>query len=279
MSKKLTALISVIITTKNEEATIKKLILSIRKQSYKNYEIILVDNNSLDETSTIARKMGIRVYNYGPERSAQRNYGSKLSKGKHFLFLDADMELTKNVISECIKSVRNDPKIGAVVILEESKAESFWEKVKAFERSFYNLREDKITYAARFFPKKVFKQIQGYDETLTGPEDWDLTDDIVHMGYKIGIVKSPIYHHEKISSVFTLARKKFYYGLRSYKYLSKQRLPIISPKTVYFLRPVFYKNWKKIVKHPVLSLGLFIMLFIEQIGGGLGYMLGRIKKL
>lgn len=271
-------LVSIIITTKNEEAVIARLIASIKKQTYLHKEVILVDNSSTDKTLDIAQKMGVKVYSLGPERSAQRNFGAKHSKGSFLLFLDADMELSKDVINECVE-LSKDSNIGGVAIPEKSKAVSFWEKVKAFERSFYNEKGDPIIDAARFFTKWVFQKAGGYDETITGPEDWDLPETIREKGYEIARIRACIYHRERVSSPINLAKKKFYYAQRAYRYLTKHNIPILGPKTIYFLRPVFYKNTKKIITHPILSIGMVIMLSAELLGGGLGYLLGRIRKL
>ena len=270
---------SVIITTKNEESVVARLIESIKNQTYKYKEIILVDNKSWDKTAGIAKKMGAKVYIFGPERSAQRNFGAKKARGKYLLFLDADMELTPDVLKDCVETCHKDKKIGSVVIPEISIAHTFWEKVKAFERSFYNESGDEVTDAARFFKKEAFQKVGGYDETITGPEDWDFSESIKKSGYIIGRVNSLIFHYERIKSPFDLAGKKFYYALKAHRYLNKQKISILSPKTIYFLRPVFLRHFDKILAHPILSAAMFIMLTIELFGGTLGYLAGRIKKL
>lgn len=272
-------LVSVIITTKNEEKVIARLIQSINKQSYKNFEIILVDNNSTDRTVDIAKKMGIKVYSFGPERSAQRNFGAKKARGEYLLFLDADMELTNKVLEECIEAFKKGENLGGIAIPEKSKASNFWGRVKGFERSIYNEKGDPVTDAARFFPKKVFTAAGGYDEEITGPEDWDLPEVIKNLGFKIIRINAPIYHYERISHPFDLAKKKFYYAKSAYKYLEKHNINPISAKTIYFLRPIFYKNWKKILLNPKLSMAMFLMLSAELIGGGLGYFYGKVKKI
>ena len=271
--------VSVIVTTKNEEKVIGRLLQSIKKQTYRNFEIILVDNNSADKTAEIARKMGVTAINWGPERSAQRNFGAKKAKGKYLLFLDADMELSKDVIKECVGSCLKNGLISVLEIPEESIANNFWEKVKAYERSFYNEKGDSITDAGRFFKKSVFIKVGGYDESITGPEDWDLPETIREKGYKVARINSCIYHHERVSSPITLAKKKFYYALRAYRYLEKHNIPAVGPKTIYFLRPVFIKNWRKLLLHPILTLAMIIMLSAELVGGGLGYLLGRIRNI
>lgn len=272
-------LVSVIITTKNEEKAIGRLIASIKKQTYKKKEIIVIDNYSTDKTLDVAKKMDVKVYSFGPERSAQRNFGANAAKGQFFLFVDADMELSPSVLKQCIDFCRKDPKVGAVVIPEKSVGKNFWEKVKAFERSFYNMEGDSTIDAARFFSREAFEKAGGYDEQITGPEDWDLPDSVRKLGLKIERIKSVIYHHEEINLPLDLVRKKFYYALKSHRYLSKQKISVFSPKTIYFLRPVFYKHFDKILSHPVLSLGMIIMLFLELCGGGLGYLVGRLRRL
>lgn len=270
-------LVSVIITSKNEGDVIGNLLGSITKQTYKNIETILVDNYSTDNTLKIAKKFGIKSYAFGPERSAQRNFGAKKAKGEYLFFLDADMELSPKVIEDCVRVVTLN-NVSAVVISEESIADDFWGKVKAYERSFYNETGDLITDAARFFKRDVFFEVGGYDETITGPEDWDLAETVRKRGYKIGRSKERVYHYEQEISLQGLFKKKFYYGLSAHKYLKKQKIGVFSQKTIYFLRPVFYKNWKKLLKHPFYSLLLFFMLFVELIAGSLGFLAGKIRK-
>lgn len=187
------------------------------------------------------------------------------------------MVLTAGVIENCILGVERGD-FGGMVIPEQSIAINFWGKVKAFERSFYNEKGDPITDAARFFPRQVFFKVGGYDDTITGPEDWDLPDRIREVGYEIGRSSEKIYHNELEISPIVLFKKKFYYGINAYRYLSKRSIPVISPKTIYFLRPLFYKNWVKLLRHPILSMAMVYMLSIELMGGGLGYLVGRFNN-
>ena len=80
-------LVSVIVTTRNEERNIGNCLQSIRLQTYKPVEIIVVDNNSTDKTQEIARSFTDVVVNKGPERSAQRNHGiCGLAKGIFLIY-------------------------------------------------------------------------------------------------------------------------------------------------------------------------------------------------
>lgn len=269
-------LVSVIITTKNSSSTLEKLLKSIKNQSYKNIEIIGVDNNSADNTIEIFKIYTKKVFTKGPERSAQRNFGVKKSKGKYILILDSDMKLSENVIKECVLAFEKFPDTGTVVIPEKSFGDNFWAKVKAFERK---LNEgEKYFEAGRFFAKKIFNEFGGYSENLTGPEDWYLPEKIVQK-YKLRRINSYIYHYEGSPTPWKLAKRKFYYGKSVHQYLKQSGERTISKKTVYFLRPAFYKNWKQLMSHPVLTIGLIIMLSFELVGGGLGYLIGLFKEI
>lgn len=272
------AKVSIIVPTKNEEKNIERLLRSIKEQTYKNIETIVIDNNSSDNTQKLAKKYTKNIFNKGPERSAQRNFGAKKATGKYLLFLDADMELGKNVVTECVELINSNKKIGTVTIPEIPVAYNFWEQVKKHEREFYNLAGDESVESARFFPKNLFQKVGGYDTNITGPEDWDLPERIIDLGYQNARIKSKIKHFEKIPNLFSLLKKKYYYGLKSHVYLEKNNISVVSAKTIYFLRPVFYKNWQKLFSKPLLSLAMLFMLFCEQFAGGLGYLKGKIFK-
>jgi glycosyltransferase involved in cell wall biosynthesis len=271
--------ISVIVPTKNEAKNIERCLKSITGQTFTQYECIVVDNNSSDATVALAKKYTDLVFTAGPERSSQRNFGAKHAQGKFVLFIDADMELQPDVLEACLFTAGKTTNIGGIIIPEIPIGYNFFEKVKAFERSLYNKYGDETTDAARFFPKKIFIEVGGYDVTITGPEDWDLPETIKKKGYEITRVKAQIMHYERIPSVIDLFRKKFYYAKKAHRYLAKQQIPAVSSKTIYFLRPIFYKSWKEYIAHPVLFLGMLFMLSGELVAGGTGFLLGKMKQL
>lgn len=269
-------LVSIIITTKNSARTLEALLKSIKTQTYKNIETIIVDSvYSTDNTSEIAGKYTNKVFSKGPERSAQRNFGASKSQGKYLLFLDSDMVLTKDIVKSLVKKIEEDGNLGGLVIPEQSFGTGFWVKAKALERK---INEGQSYFeAARFFPRKIFLEVGGYDETLTGPEDWELPERITKK-YSLGRIKNYILHNEGKHTLLSLARRKYYYGLSAHKYLQKHHKSPINPRTVYFLRKAFYFNWQEMFKNPILYFGMWLMLLTETVGGGLGYLVGRLKN-
>lgn len=268
-------LVSVIITTRNSAQTLEALLISVKNQTYRYIETILVDNSSTDNTKQIAYQYTKRVYNKGPERSVQRNFGVSKSNGKYVFILDSDMELGKNVIKNCVKKMYENQDLGALIVPEKSFGVGFWAKCKAFEREFYV--GDNDIEAARFFKKTIFLKFKGYDLSLTGPEDWDLPLRMRKAGVKIGRIKDYILHNERKFSIINSAKKKFYYASHAASYLKRHPEMITTQGNLLF-RAVFFRKWKKLLSNPTLALGMFFMRFIEMTAAMLGFSSSLIFK-
>lgn len=250
---------------------------SVKQQTYKNIEVIIVDNNSSDKTKEIAKYYGVTVYDKGPERSAQRNFGAKKAKGEYLLFLDADMILTLQVVEQCIKILEKDG-FQALVIPEKSIGTGFWTKCKALERSFYE-GVDWIE-AARFFDKKAFRDLGGYDEKLTGPEDFDLPQRLkLRFGIdSIGRVSSYIHHNEGILSLKKTLRKKFYYGKKMALYMKKKenKSAVVKQGNIFRRFGLFFAKPAVLFHDPVVGLGMLYMKTLEMVALALGALSSKI---
>ncbi|MEM2126856.1 MAG: glycosyltransferase family 2 protein, partial [Candidatus Bathyarchaeia archaeon] len=108
-------LVSVVIPTFNSEKTIEDCLKSIKNQTYRNIEIIIVDNYSQDKTIKIAKKYDVLIFSKKLGRSAARNFGAKKTMGDFLLFLDSDMVLTPKVIQECVEKIIKN-KVDAIEI-------------------------------------------------------------------------------------------------------------------------------------------------------------------
>lgn len=101
--------ISVIIPAYNEENYIGKCLESIFNQTIKAYEVIVVDNNSIDKTADVARKYGARVVKEGKQgASYARNRGFNEAKGDIILRTDADTIVPNNWIEKIEKGFDDD---------------------------------------------------------------------------------------------------------------------------------------------------------------------------
>ncbi len=259
-------IVSIIIPALNEEKNIERILKSIQNQSYKNIEAIVVDDGSSDRTAKIAQQYTNHVYERKhAERSVQRNFGAKKAKGKYLIFLDADMELSKNVVKQCIELSKNNVK--ALVIPEKTTGEGFFARIKKFEREMY--MGDLNVEVARFFEKKVFEEVGGYDPKLTGPEDYDLPYR-VSKKYPLGRISAYIYHHEANVPLTKLLRKKYYYA-RHGAYYAQKHPELVLRQGVLIFRMAYLRNWKKLVAHPLLTISFFVVRLLETIAAFLGY--------
>jgi glycosyltransferase involved in cell wall biosynthesis len=100
-------LISIIMATFNRACTIERAIDSVINQSYKNIELIIIDDGSTDNTSVVLNKYNnerIRIYlhDYNKGVTAAKNTGLKLIKGEWFTTFDSDDEMVPDAIETMI---------------------------------------------------------------------------------------------------------------------------------------------------------------------------------
>lgn len=256
--------VSVVIPTKNSETTLQRCLVSIRKQTYPNTEIIIVDSYSRDGTEKIAENCGVRIVESGAKRSEARNLGVNIARGEFVFFIDSDMELDSHVIEECVGKIKEG--YDAIIIPEISVGEGFWAKCRALEKLCYV--GDDLIEGTRFFKKSVFKALGGYDPQLEAGEDWDLSNRVRKASYRIARVKRFVMHHEGRLSLRDSVKKKQYYAKTIDRYIQKH--PDLAKKQFRLLRPAFIKNWRKMVADPIHTVGLFGMKICEFVVGRLG---------
>lgn len=256
-------LVSVVIPTKNSESTIDDCLRSIQGQTYTSIETIIVDNYSKDKTKEVAQKYG-KVLFKGPERSSQRNSGAKFARGDYLLFIDSDMQLTPSVVDECVRCALEG--CDAIIIPEITVGEGLWARVRALERSVYV--GDALFECSRFFKKEVFEKLKGYDEGLTGPEDFDLQSNVEEAGYRVGRIASPVLHHEENLRLFPHLRKRLYYSKSLKRYEKKH--PDKAKRQLGLQRVSKYRTL--IMEKPDLGV---LVLFLK----GTEYLISRTIKL
>lgn len=254
-------LVSVIVTTRNNADTLTACLRSIMRQSYEHIELIVVDNHSTDQTLEIAKRFTSAVFTKGPERSSQRNYAVNVSNGKYILIIDSDMELSSSVVNECVANANDSTK--ALIIPEESFGVGFWAQCKKFERSFYN-GVDWIE-APRFFDTQLYKAVGGYDESMSGGEDWDLHSRIKRRT-DVGRVTSFIHHNEGHLTLSEIIRSRRYYAKGFTNYLSKPTVKAnerSGAKQALGVYKLLLSKPSRLTKQPIIGVGTLFMKTIE----------------
>lgn len=271
--------VSIIIPTKNSSEFLENTLKSIRDQSYKNIETIIVDGKSTDGTLPLAKKYKANVFQLMPkvkkgtfDAPFRRNYGVKKSQGQLVYYVDADMVLPKNLIHEAVELCS---KYDALIIPEDSYGVGVWASAKNLERRCY--WGDDLIESPRFFKKNVWNKVGGLDQKLAGGrDDGDLYEKLKEGGYKVGRTKNIVKHNEGKLTVKKLFKKKYMYGKDVLKYVSKR--PVVGVASYSPLRVSFIKNWKLFAKRPKDSFFFVIMKSVETVGGAAGVLSYLINK-
>jgi glycosyltransferase involved in cell wall biosynthesis len=282
----LNSLVSVIIATRNEERNIKNCIKSILSQTEKNIEVIIVDNNSTDQTREIAKKYTDKVFNLRDEisskkvknfRGAQVNWGVEKSNGDIIFFPDADMTFDAQLLSEC----KNKLQIyDALYIPETVCGQGLFGKIRNFERSFYNMT---CIDAIRVVKKSLFSRAGGFDvENIAfAPDDWDFTKTLKKMKFNLGLTENRLYHHEEWMTLRVYLKKKMNYAKTFDEYIYKWGKEDEDIKKQFGLwyryLGVFVENGKvrRLLASPFLSIGMF---FLRVAVGGTYYIQKKFRE-
>lgn len=273
-------LVSVIIPTRNSGELLENCLKSVRQQTHKNIEIIVVDGRSTDNTIDIARKYGCKVYFFVPkvkkglfDATEKRNFGAKKATGEFIYFLDADMEIVKNVISEALDECRKG--FDEIVIPEDSFGKGPWARAKNLERRFY-LGDDTVE-SPRFFRKKSWIELGGYDENIAGGgDDRDLYQKALEGKHKIGRIKSLAMNNEGNLQLINLLKKQFMYKREVLKYIRKR--PLASIKGYFPIRRSHIINWRMFTSRPKDTFFFVIMKTGEVIASISGMLYSLVKK-
>ena len=101
---------SIIVPVYNTEKYVKRCLDSIKSQTFKDYEVIIVNDGSTDNSSDIISKYSYKVINQENQGlSMARNNGVKDASGEYLIFLDSDDYIEKDLLKEINNSLSNNP--------------------------------------------------------------------------------------------------------------------------------------------------------------------------
>ncbi|MBI3619779.1 glycosyltransferase family 2 protein [Candidatus Roizmanbacteria bacterium] len=279
-------LVSVIVPTFNCEDIIIDCLESVKKQSYRNIEIIIVDGFSTDKTPQLAKRFG-KVYFFGKDPKQknifavpyQRNYGVLKSKGEYIYYIDSDMRLDLKTIETCLLLTERK-KTDAVIVPETSYGEGFWAKCRWLEKECYNQSPLSFTDAARFIRKSVWQKLGGLDVALGGGDDWDFQLRLNFSGYTTVKSQFAIRHYEGRLTLSKQLKKKYIYGKNVLDYLKKhRRQKLLLLKQYSLIRLDFLQNGKLLLQHPLIAIGMIFMKTLEYSAAILGMLNAQMHKV
>jgi len=256
--------ISVIVPTYNSSRTIERCLKSIINQSYGNVELIVIDNNSSDNTKKIAKKYTELVFNRWPERVAQKNFWIKKSSWKYLCLIDSDMYMDEHLLRDCFIKIEEDKNNAGVCIPVKDIWDPFWVKVIAFERTFHKWSQME---AARFLKKDLVEKVWWY-ENIIFYEEFIVPQKIEKLWYNVKIHTDFALHHDYNDFTFLLnLKKKFYYwkSLKAYKVQmeklwltsnTKWQTSVINRYWIFLKNIHFYKK-------PILGISVLVLKTLE----------------
>lgn len=173
-------MVSIVIPCFNSQATIRKVLESVVNQTYKDYEIIIVDDGSSDNTKSVIeiffKDKNIKhkyIYQQNSGPSSARNKGVKNSIGEYVAFLDSDDEWHPQKLELTVK------------ILEDERVDILghgYTFINNFDKEYLSINIDKITFYRLLLknfavtPSIIIRRskFQFFDETMRYTEDHEL---------------------------------------------------------------------------------------------------------
>jgi len=218
--------VSIIIPTYNEALVLEKCIRSLAEQSFKDFEIIIVDDGSTDKTQEVLKnlKQVVSVLKLLEQKHGgagkARNLGAKSASGDILVFVDADMTFDKNFLENLIKPIITGKSKGTFS-KEEYVAnwENVWAKCWNINEGWIEKRRHPENYpdeqpVFRAVLKSEFEKVGGF--TPGGyDDDWSL---FKKLGYKATNAPGAIFFHKNPSSLPEIFKHAKWVGKRKYKF-------------------------------------------------------------
>lgn len=184
--------VSVVIVTYNKEDTLSAAIDSVLRQTYQDFEVIVVDDGSTDDTPRKAAAYGARIRYIRKENGgtgSARNRGIAESKGNYVAFLDGDDLWLPRKLERQVEAFRREPQILAV----QCGAYLVDQNLKAFEVRHCHPRRDTLENFLRFrnlpgfssavmVRREAFDKVGGFGTDLVILSDWDMACRLARAG-------------------------------------------------------------------------------------------------
>ncbi|KDN53979.1 glycosyltransferase family 2 protein [Flavobacterium seoulense] len=226
-------LVSVVVPCYNHAQYLSEALQSIFEQTYTNWECIVIDDGSPDNTEMVAREWLLRDkrFKYFKKEngglSRARNYGIKNAKGEYILTLDADDKFEKTFIKKGVEIFDQHSETGIVSCwgyrFDNCKIYGLF---KPNGKDLHDYLFNSAALASCLFRRKCWSQVEGYDENMNkGYEDWEFFLRISKQGWKSKIVEEPLFFYRQHKlSMRIIAQNNFDLEIKKYIYFKHKDL-------------------------------------------------------
>ena len=257
--------ISIIIPVYNSSLTLKECLEAIFNSNFKNFEVIVISDNSTDNSVGIAKQYQCKIIelseNKGP--AFARNEGAKISEGDILLFVDSDVIIKKdalNYLSE--KFLQNEIDAIQGIYSHEPTYKSIITQYQMSYNCYYIWPENKkyastLSTCCLAIRKKIFLNLKGFNVNFKRPsaEDEEFGYFLIDKGYKILILRELNVEHRVNYNLKHFIKKKFY----TYIDVMKEYL-----RNKTYVKKIKQTNYSKVLGGIVI-LGLIILTAIGTI--------------
>lgn len=177
-------MISIIIPLYNQAKELDRCLESIEKQTYQNFEIIIVNDRSEDKLSKLYKRykkiFGYRMElmnnqsNHGAPYS--RNKGFRRSRGEYLLFCDADVVMREDMLQKMLETLKDNKNSSYVY----SSFKFGFKKFRLWEFDAEKLKKMPYIHTTSLIKREHFP---GFDENIKKLQDWDLWLSMLEKGY------------------------------------------------------------------------------------------------
>lgn len=254
---------------------LKQCLLSLKKQTYTSFEILLVTHESSylqQKIKPFEKALTLRIIAGNYTKSEARNAGASYANGKYLLHIDIDYVLRSDALAICIDQIKRGAK--AVIIHETIPIDkSVWQQARFLEREIFY--DDLPLSTPQLIEKKLFTQIHGFDERVDGLDDWGLQMKLEQQHIipartaKIATVYEPVHP-------FEIFRHRFYKG-RFVKPLQEYygSLPQVNLRNRLH---TYTRHWRLLVSKPHVTSALIMLKIFDMIPFYLGMLFPKIIK-
>ncbi|MCJ7740895.1 glycosyltransferase [Candidatus Microgenomates bacterium] len=265
-------MVSVIIPVYNEKKVISDCLSSLAIQSYPDFEIIVVDDGSTDNSELRIKNLRYHKQKHqGPGKA--RNFGAKYAKGDILVFIDADMTFDQDFIKYLIQPIVENKSKGTFTKEEYvSNWDNVWARCWNYNEGLATSRRISPDYPTRSpvfraILKSEFIKVKGFEENIGFTDDWTLSR---KLGYKSTPADKAICYHanpETLSNVYRQARwigkNEFISGLNWKRIVNLLRFnPLIQAFRAVFVS-VKNKEWLFMVFSLYYYSGITVSIFLS----------------